>query len=72
MKRSSTPPRKWYCQACDESDKRAAITDWKVVKQLDEATLLDLIDVTLKREAYKILTARTRQEVNVVESPFSR
>src|SRR2546423_1060061 len=29
----------------------------------DQATLLDLIDVTLKREAYKILTARTRQEV---------
>ncbi|MDZ4227240.1 MAG: RluA family pseudouridine synthase [Patescibacteria group bacterium] len=34
--RSSEPPRRWYARDCDESDKRAAITEWRLLKMLDE------------------------------------
>ncbi|HEY4516315.1 MAG TPA: RluA family pseudouridine synthase [Candidatus Paceibacterota bacterium] len=33
--RSSEPPRRWYARQCDEGDKRAAITDWLLIKNLD-------------------------------------
>jgi 23S rRNA pseudouridine1911/1915/1917 synthase len=37
--RSSEPPKKWYARSCDVSEKRAAITEWKVLKKLtDPAT----------------------------------
>ena len=29
--RSSPPPKKWYARVCEESDMRAAITEWKVL-----------------------------------------
>ena len=34
--RSSEPPRKWYARPCEESDKRAAITEWKLLKHLTD------------------------------------
>lgn len=30
--RSSEPPRRWYAKQCDENNKRAAITEWKLLK----------------------------------------
>ena len=32
--RSSEPPRRWYARPCEESDKRAAITEWRLIKNL--------------------------------------
>jgi len=40
--RSSTPPKKWYAKDCAENAKRAAITDWRVLEKLEDATLLEL------------------------------
>ncbi len=34
--RTSEPPKKWYAKPCDESDIRAAITDWKLLENLPE------------------------------------
>lgn len=34
--RSAEPPRRWYARACEESDKRAAITEWRLLKKLEE------------------------------------
>lgn len=53
IKRSSEPPRRWYCRLqvptndpsaspCEENNVRAAITDWKVLKQLEEAAYLEV------------------------------
>ena len=36
--RSSESPRRWYARACDESDKRAAITEWRLLEHLADAT----------------------------------
>jgi 23S rRNA pseudouridine1911/1915/1917 synthase len=40
--RSSEPPRRWYARATDEDEPRAAMTDWRLVRQLPEAALLEL------------------------------
>ena len=40
--RSSTPPKKWYAKPCEESDVRAAITDWKLLKKLDDASYIEV------------------------------
>lgn len=34
--RSSEPPRRWYARACEKSDKRAAITEWKLLERLKD------------------------------------
>lgn len=33
--RSSEPPKRWYARPCDESDVRAAITEWHVLKRFE-------------------------------------
>jgi 23S rRNA pseudouridine1911/1915/1917 synthase len=33
--RSSTAPKRWYAKPCDESDVRAAVTDWRLIKNID-------------------------------------
>ncbi|TSC85584.1 MAG: ribosomal large subunit pseudouridine synthase D [Parcubacteria group bacterium Gr01-1014_8] len=44
--RSSTPPKKWYARPCDESHKRAAITDWTLLKKLeDNGELISYLEV---------------------------
>ncbi len=40
--RSSEPPRRWYSRPCEENDVRAAITDWKLLKQLEKAAYLEV------------------------------
>lgn len=40
--RTSEPPRRWHARPCDESDKRAAITEWSVLQNIGEATYLEL------------------------------
>lgn len=40
--RSATPPKRWYARACEESDKRAAITDWKLLKNLEDAAYIEV------------------------------
>ena len=40
--RSSERPKRWYARPCDESDPRAAITDWKLLKTKDGASLLEI------------------------------
>lgn len=39
--RSGTPPRKWYARPTNEGDPRAAITSWKLLKQLEGASYLE-------------------------------
>ena len=34
--RSSEAPKRWYSQPCDGDDKRAAITDWRLLKHLTD------------------------------------
>lgn len=34
--RSSEPPKHWYARECKESDKRAAITCWRLLKNLND------------------------------------
>ena len=34
--RSSELPKKWYARPCDKSDKRAAITEWRLLKRLED------------------------------------
>lgn len=34
--RTSESPRRWYARPCEETDKRAAVTDWKLLKNLAE------------------------------------
>ncbi len=34
--RSSEPPKRWYARGCDETDKRAAITEWRLLKRLTD------------------------------------
>lgn len=34
--RSAVPPKRWYARPCKEDDKRAAITEWKVLKRFEE------------------------------------
>lgn len=34
--RTSTSPKKWYTEACDDTNPRAAITEWKLLKNLTE------------------------------------
>ena len=37
--RSSTPPKRWYARACEEGDARAAVTNWRLLKNFtDSAT----------------------------------
>ena len=37
--RSSEPPKRWYARVCEEKDRRAAITEWRLLKHLtDPAT----------------------------------
>lgn len=40
--RSSTPPKRWYARPCQATDVRAAITEWRLLKQLDEAAYLEI------------------------------
>lgn len=46
--RSSGVPRRWYARTCEEGDTRAAITDWKLVRNVtdpgtgEDAALLEL------------------------------
>lgn len=40
--RSSTPPKKWYARPCEESDVRAAVTDWKLLRQLQDAAYIEV------------------------------
>ena len=35
IKRSSAAPRRWYARPCELSDKRAAVTEWKLLSQVD-------------------------------------
>ena len=44
--RTSTPPKQWYARVCEASDKRAAVTEWEVVRREGEYTLLKLIPKT--------------------------
>lgn len=34
--RSSEVPKRWYARPCEESDARAAITEWRLIKKLEE------------------------------------
>ena len=34
--RSSEPPRRWYARPCEESENRAAITEWRLLKKLED------------------------------------
>ena len=34
--RSSEQPKRWYAHACDETDRRAAITEWRLLKRLED------------------------------------
>lgn len=44
--RSSERPRRWYARATDESDKRAAITQWRVLEKLrTESGPVSLLEV---------------------------
>lgn len=43
--RSSTPPRRWYARPCDESDTRAAITAWRLLKTLESEDIASYIEV---------------------------
>jgi 23S rRNA pseudouridine1911/1915/1917 synthase len=36
--RSSEIPKRWFARPCDESDKRAAITEWKVLRSFFDGT----------------------------------
>lgn len=40
--RSSEPPKRWYARETHESDPRAAITDWKLIKTSAGASLLEV------------------------------
>jgi len=40
--RSSEAPRRWYARPCEETDKRAAITDWKLLERLEGASYLEV------------------------------
>lgn len=42
IKRSSNPPRRWYSRPCEENNVCAAITDWKLLKQLKDAAYLEV------------------------------
>jgi len=46
IKRSSEPPRRWYARACEETNKRAAITGWRLLKQLEEAAYIEVHPLT--------------------------
>jgi 23S rRNA pseudouridine1911/1915/1917 synthase len=34
--RSSVPPKRWYARPCEENDRRAAITEWKLLRKLTD------------------------------------
>jgi 23S rRNA pseudouridine1911/1915/1917 synthase len=36
--RSSEPPRRWFARSCEETDKRAAITLWRLLKKFEADT----------------------------------
>ena len=40
--RSSEIPRRWYAEDCGEQNKRAAITDWRLIKNFPDAAFLEL------------------------------
>lgn len=40
--RSTLPPKRWYARPTDVGDKRAAITDWRLIRQLQTAALLEV------------------------------
>lgn len=40
--RTSEIPKRWYAHPCEISDPRAAVTDWRVIKRLEGATLLEV------------------------------
>jgi 23S rRNA pseudouridine1911/1915/1917 synthase len=42
IRRTKEAPKRWYAHPTDESDPRAAITDWRVLMRRAEATLLDI------------------------------
>jgi 23S rRNA pseudouridine1911/1915/1917 synthase len=44
--RSSEPPKRWYAKATTENDPRAAITDWKLQKTKENASLLEVTPKT--------------------------
>lgn len=44
--RSSTPPKKWYARPCASDDKRAAITEWKLLGLSGDASYIELYPKT--------------------------
>jgi 23S rRNA pseudouridine1911/1915/1917 synthase len=40
--RSSERPKRWYARPTDENDARAALTDWKLVKEIQDTSLLEV------------------------------
>lgn len=40
--RTSETPRRWYARPCEESDTRAAITDWKLLRTLGDASYIEV------------------------------
>ena len=40
--RTTTPPKRWYAKPREESDVRAAITDWKLLKKLEDASYIEV------------------------------
>jgi 23S rRNA pseudouridine1911/1915/1917 synthase len=44
--RSTTTPKRWYAEARESTNPRVAITSWRVVESLDDATLLEVIPKT--------------------------
>ncbi len=39
--RSSEPPKRWYARETTEDDIRAAVTSWRVLERLEEATYIE-------------------------------
>ena len=38
--RTSVAPRRWYAKPCERSDVRAAITEWRLIQRLDNASYI--------------------------------
>lgn len=44
--RSLEPPKRWYARPCEESDKRAAITKWRLIENREGTALLEMRPLT--------------------------